>query len=29
MALEAGFAEAGLVALPYAAESRDAGRFAE
>jgi epoxyqueuosine reductase len=29
MALEAGFAEAGLVALPYAAESRDASRFAE
>jgi epoxyqueuosine reductase len=29
MALEAGFAEAGLVALPYEAEARDAGRFRE
>jgi len=28
LALEAGFAEAGVVALPYAAEERDAGRFA-
>lgn len=28
-ALEAGFAEAGLVPLPYEQESRDAGRFAE
>jgi hypothetical protein len=28
-ALEAGFAEAGLVALPYADESRDAERFEE
>jgi epoxyqueuosine reductase len=26
-ALEAGFSEAGLVALPYAQETRDAGRF--
>jgi len=29
LALAAGFAEAGLVALPYAAEARDAGRFRE
>jgi epoxyqueuosine reductase len=29
LAIEAGFAEAGLVALPYAAEERDAGRFLE
>jgi epoxyqueuosine reductase len=29
MALAAGFAEAGLVALPYAAEERDAKRFAD
>jgi epoxyqueuosine reductase len=29
MALAAGFAEAGLVALPYEAETRDAGRFRE
>ena len=28
LALEAGFAEAGLVALPHANEERDAGRFA-
>ncbi|HUV70696.1 MAG TPA: tRNA epoxyqueuosine(34) reductase QueG [Terracidiphilus sp.] len=28
-AREAGFAEAGLVALPYATEGRDAGRFEE
>jgi len=28
LALAAGFIEAGLVALPYAAEERDAGRFA-
>ena len=28
LALEAGFAEAGLVAIPYATEERDAGRFA-
>ena len=28
-ALEAGFDEAGLVALPYADEGRDAGRFEE
>jgi epoxyqueuosine reductase len=28
LALEAGFTEAGLVALPYADEERDAGRFA-
>jgi len=28
LALEAGFAEAGLVELPHAEESRDAGRFA-
>lgn len=28
-ALEAGFAEAGLVALPHAEEARDAARFAE
>ncbi|MGB8031916.1 MAG: tRNA epoxyqueuosine(34) reductase QueG [Terracidiphilus sp.] len=28
-ALEAGFQEAGLVALPYAEEARDAGRFRE
>ena len=28
-ALEAGFAEAGLVALPYAAEARDVARFEE
>jgi epoxyqueuosine reductase len=28
-ALEAGFAEAGLVALPHPAEARDAGRFAQ
>jgi len=29
VALAAGFAEAGLVALPYANEARDAGRFRE
>jgi epoxyqueuosine reductase len=29
LALAAGFAEAGLVALPYKAEARDAGRFRE
>jgi len=29
LALEAGFQEAGLVALPYEAEARDAGRFRE
>jgi epoxyqueuosine reductase len=29
LALAAGFSEAGLVALPYAAEERDAGRFRE
>jgi epoxyqueuosine reductase len=29
LAREAGFAEAGLVALPYADEARDAGRFEE
>jgi epoxyqueuosine reductase len=29
LALEAGFAEAGLVPLPHAEESRDASRFAE
>ena len=29
LALGAGFAEAGLVALPYAAEARDASRFRE
>jgi epoxyqueuosine reductase len=29
LALEAGFAEAGLVALPYANEERDAARFEE
>jgi epoxyqueuosine reductase len=29
LAIDAGFAEAGLVALPYAAEARDAGRFRE
>jgi epoxyqueuosine reductase len=29
LALEAGFAEAGVVALPYPAEARDAGRFEE
>ncbi len=29
MALAAGFTEAGLVALPYAAEERDAERFRE
>ncbi len=29
LALEAGFSEAGLVALPYAAEDRDASRFEE
>ena len=29
LALEAGFAEAGLVALPHAAEALDAARFAE
>jgi len=28
LALAAGFTEAGLVAIPYAAEERDAGRFA-
>jgi epoxyqueuosine reductase len=28
LALDAGFTEAGLAALPYAAEERDAGRFA-
>ena len=28
LALAAGFTEAGLVALPYADEERDAGRFA-
>jgi epoxyqueuosine reductase len=29
LAIDAGFAEAGLVALPYEAEERDAGRFRE
>jgi epoxyqueuosine reductase len=29
LALEAGFAEAGLVALPHSADDRDAARFAE
>jgi len=29
LAIDAGFAEVGLVALPYDAESRDAGRFRE
>ena len=29
LAIDAGFTEAGLVALPYAAEDRDAARFAE
>lgn len=29
LALEAGFSEAGVVALPYAAETRDADRFEE
>ena len=29
LAIEAGFQEAGLVALPYAEEARDAGRFRE
>ena len=29
LAREAGFAEAGLVALPYADEARDAARFEE
>jgi len=28
-AMDAGFSDAGLVALPYAAEARDAGRFRE
>jgi epoxyqueuosine reductase len=29
LALSAGFSEAGLIAIPYAAEERDAGRFAQ
>ena len=29
LAIECGFAEAGLIALPYADEARDAGRFEE